>query len=175
MTRKLLSSAGPPVEDCKELAPQTVNVQFDIDEQGLPVNIRTDDRSNADVRLCAVKLVGNLRYSPGLPETGHRLALKINERTGKTPNSLPIAPPQTITTVQPSFRYCEFRGQKLVKVSFTVDVKGRPTAVAVASSSGLRCFDAGVIDAVKQYRYLAATQGGVPVEFPLFIEIQAEQ
>ena len=52
-----------------------------------------------------------------------------------------------------------------VLVSLTVDTKGKPQNLAVATSSGDACVDAAALKTAKRYRFTPAKRDGKPIEF----------
>ena len=60
-----------------------------------------------------------------------------------------------------------WEGEVLLKVH--VDTQGRPIKVLIKTSSGYRVLDKAAVNAVKQWKFLPAHVGGVPI--PSWVQI----
>ena len=61
---KMLKQQHPPLLSCKGLAPQRVKMDYTINTEGLPTDIRAEAGLPDPVRECAIQAIMGFRYLP---------------------------------------------------------------------------------------------------------------
>jgi len=83
-----------------------------------------------------------------------------------------VLPPALLSSVDPEFseeaRKAKFSGN--VEVYLIVDEQGKPTHVRVARGVGMG-LDEKAVEAVRQYKFKPATQGGKPVKVDMYVDV----
>jgi periplasmic protein TonB len=87
-------------------------------------------------------------------------AISASEATGAVAQDL-----KTSNRVEPSYPSASRRAgeEGTVRLKVLVDEKGRPREVAIANSSGFARLDQAAMEAVRKWRFVAATNGTNPI------------
>jgi periplasmic protein TonB len=98
---------------------------------------------------------------PVVPPTDIPAPVSQNAISGAPTNSAPAQDLKTATRTDPIYPPAARRAgeQGTVRLKVLVDTKGRPSTVEVAQSSGFPRLDQAAMDAVRKWRFVAATNG----------------
>jgi TonB family protein len=83
-----------------------------------------------------------------------------------------ILPPVLVSSVEPKFKRPLFHKAEdgVVLVGLTIPINGIPTDIHIVRSGG-HIYDKSALDAVRQYRFRAATEHGKPVPVIINVEV----
>jgi TonB family protein len=160
----------------------TVVLSLVVDEKGIPRDIRVIRPLGLGLDEKAIEAVQKWRFQPGR-KNGRAVPVvadaQVNFRLRpeakpdpKPSNPAAVVAPKVTRKVEPVYspEAREARREGVVKLAFVVNTEGVPQSIRVVSGLGYG-LDEKAVEALRLWRYQAATRDGRPEEFPLEVEL----